>query len=71
MTIDEAIAALTEAKAEVGREAPLLMADGLPVVSFPVGDGAVYVCDLPEVGDARSELAQALDGPETGAKTST
>jgi hypothetical protein len=34
MTIDEAIAALTKARAEVGGAAPLRMADGAPVVRF-------------------------------------
>jgi hypothetical protein len=51
MTIDEAIVALTEAREKVGSDAPLLMADGLDVVSLPIGEGAVYVCDLPEDED--------------------
>ena len=48
MTLDEAIAALEKAKAEVGGDAPLLMADGLHVVKLPIGDGCVYVSDSPQ-----------------------
>jgi hypothetical protein len=45
MNIDEAIAALTKARAKVGGDAPLLMVDGLHVEQFPIGDGCVYVSD--------------------------
>jgi hypothetical protein len=51
MTLDEAILALTNARAEVGGEALLLMVDGLHVMKFPIGDGCVYVSDLPQPGD--------------------
>ena len=57
MTLDEAIAALTDARAEVGGDAPLLMVDGLHVVRFPVDDGVVYVCDLPQPGDEEDDDA--------------
>jgi hypothetical protein len=64
MNIDQAIAALTEARAEVGGAAPLLMADGLHVVKLPGGNGCVYVSDrpLPE-GEAESIVREALDLP--------
>jgi hypothetical protein len=52
MTIDQAIRALTEARDKVGGDAPLLMADGLHVVKFPVGDACAYVCDLPQPEEA-------------------
>jgi hypothetical protein len=51
MTLDEVIEALTRARGEVGGGAPLLMVDGLHVVDFPVRDGVVYVCDMPQPGD--------------------
>jgi hypothetical protein len=38
MTINEAIAALEWARAEVGGEAPLLMADAQPIIEFEVAD---------------------------------
>jgi hypothetical protein len=51
MTINEAIRALDEAREELGGDAPLLMADGLPVRRLPFDrdcvNGAVYVSDLP------------------------
>jgi hypothetical protein len=66
MTLDEAIAALTKARAEVGGEAPLLMADGLHVVSFDArkaapdigfgpGTAAVHVSDSPQPEDEELE----------------
>jgi len=58
MTIDEAIEALAEARDWVGGDAPLLMADGTPVVKFDVTDDnslthgpCVYVCDQPDDED--------------------
>jgi hypothetical protein len=64
MNLDEAIEALTKARAEVGGDAPLLMADGLHVVSFQTGDdGAVYVCDLPQPGDEEDDF-QLLPDPK-------
>ena len=60
MTVNEAIRALTEARDKVGGDAPLLMADGLHVVSlldghhpgYIAGEGppCVYVCDSPQPG---------------------
>jgi hypothetical protein len=61
MNLDEAIAVLTKARTKVGGDAPLLMADGLHVVSFPTGDdGAVYVCDLPQPGDDDETICPSL-----------
>jgi hypothetical protein len=48
MTIHEAIVALTKARKELGGDALLLMADGLQVVDFPLGDDCVYVSDVPQ-----------------------
>jgi hypothetical protein len=49
MTVSEAITALEDARSKLGADAPLLMADGLHVVRFPLGsDGCVYVCDVPQ-----------------------
>jgi hypothetical protein len=48
MTLSEAIEALTRARTVLGGHAPLLMADGLPVVSFAIDHDIVYICDAPE-----------------------
>ena len=48
MTVNEAIRALTEARDTVGSEAPLLMTDGPHVIKLPIGDGCVYVRDVPQ-----------------------
>jgi hypothetical protein len=62
MTVNEAIEALTRARDEVGGDAPLLMADGLHVVDFPlVGDGCVYVCDVPQPEDDEEARDAAID----------
>lgn len=61
MTINEALEALARAKAEIGGDAPLLMADGLHVVKLDVQPdpllvgGCVYVRDLPAGGDGEEE----------------
>ena len=56
MTIDQAIAALQAARAVVGGDAPLLMADGKPLAgfdvvedSFHVDGPALYLCDANHV----------------------
>jgi hypothetical protein len=60
MTLDEAIAELNRAKAELGGNAPLLMADGLNVVSFNRGDdGCLYVCDVPQLEEDEEEDGQS------------
>jgi hypothetical protein len=75
MTLDEAILALTNARAEVGGGALLRMVDGLHVVKFPIGDGCVYVSDLPQPEEwahlcdyCRAELVPSkvplIDDPE-------
>jgi hypothetical protein len=52
MTLNQAIQELTEARDQIGGDAPLLMADYLHVVKFNVDDddGAVFVCDVREDG---------------------
>jgi hypothetical protein len=56
MTIDEAIAALQEARALMGGGAPLLTPDGEPLVKFDVVEdslhvegGCLYLCDANHV----------------------
>jgi hypothetical protein len=57
MTVDKAIEVLTEARKTVGGDAPILMADELPVVSFPLGEDCVYVCDVPDEPDDEGATA--------------
>jgi hypothetical protein len=62
LTIDRAIQALTEARAELGGEAPLLGADGMPFYCVIEGDDAVLLTDFPMEDADDAPLAVLQDG---------